>query len=179
MSDVRQNIRRQVCTDPGIHFNELVRELDLAAGQTQYHVRRLLRSEEIVSEELYGRTHYYPDGYDDWDRCALALFRRETCRDVLLYLIEYDGARPNAVADELDIARSTLEYHLSHLVEEELVEKRYGDRNRVTLHLANPERTGELLSRVTPSVSDRLIDRFTRLVDTLLEDADGTPRPTN
>ncbi|MHC3439688.1 winged helix-turn-helix transcriptional regulator [Natrialbaceae archaeon A-gly3] len=179
MSDVRQNIRRQVSTDPGIHFNELVRELDLAAGQTQYHVRRLLRTEEIVSEELYGRTHYYPDGYDDWDRRALALFRRETCRDVLLYLIEYDSVRPDAVADSLDIARSTLEYHLSHLTEEGLVEKRYDDRNRVTLHLANPERTGELLSRVTPSVGDRLIDRFTRLVDTLLEDPESDPRPEN
>lgn len=176
MSDVRHQIRRQVSTDPGIHFNELVRELDLAAGQTQYHVRRLLRSEEIVSEELYGRTHYYTDEYDAWDRRALALLRRESCRDILLYLIEDNGARPNVVAEELGIARSTLEYHLSHLIDEELVEKRYDDRNRVTLHLASPERTGKLLSEVTPSVADRFLDRFTRLVDTLLEDADGDAR---
>ena len=171
MSDVRHDIRKRVSTDPGIHFNALVRELDLAAGQTQYHVRRLLRSGEIVSEELYGRTHYYPTDYDDWDRRALALLRRETCRDVLVYLIEYGPARPDEVTDELEIARSTLEWHLDHLLECELVEKQYGERNRVTLHLANPERTGKLLARVTPSVADRLVDRFTRLVDQLLEDA--------
>ena len=171
MSDVRHDIRNRVSTDPGIHFNALVRELDLASGQTQYHVRRLLRSGEIVSEELYGRTHYYPTDYDDWDRRALALLRRETCRDVLVYLIEHGPARPDEVADALGIARSTLEWHLDHLLECDLVEKRYGERNRVTLHLASPERTGKLLARVTPSVADRLVDRFTRLVDSLLEDA--------
>ena len=171
MSDVRRDIERRVRADPGIHFNGLVRELDLAAGQTQYHVRRLLRSGEIVSEECYGRTHYYPTGYDAWDRRALALLRRESCRDVLVYLIEHGPARPNEVADALGIARSTLEWHLDHLLECELVEKRYGERNRVTLHLASPERTGKLLARVTPSVADRLVDRFTRLVDSLLEDA--------
>lgn len=176
MTNVRHRIRQRVHADPGIHFNELVRELDLAAGQTQYHVRRLLRSEDIVSEELYGRTHYYPDSYDGWDRRALALLRRETSRDVLVYLIEHETARPGEVADALEIARSTLEWHLSHLIEQDLVRKEYDDRNRVTLHLANPERTGKLLARVTPSVADRLLDRFTRLVDKLLEDAG--PEPT-
>lgn len=169
MNDVRQSIRRRIRADPGIHFNALVRELDLAAGQTQYHVRRLVRSEEIVAEELYGRTHYYVGEYDEWDRAALALLRRETCRDVVLFLIERGPSRPDEVAENLGIARSTLEWHLSNLVERSLVEKRYDDGNRVTLHLASPERTGELLARITPSVADRLLDRYVRLVDQLLE----------
>ncbi|MFC4248474.1 winged helix-turn-helix transcriptional regulator [Natribaculum luteum] len=179
MSDVRHQIRRRIRTDPGIHFNALARDLDLAAGQTQYHTRRLLRADEIVSEELYGRTHYYPTDYDPWDRRALALLRRETSRDVLVSLIERGPTSPSDVADELGIARSTLEWHLSHLVEQGLVEKRYDERNRVTLYLANPERTGKLLARVTPSVADRLVDRFARLVDNLLEDAhaDASAQP--
>ena len=39
MSDVRRRIERRIADDPGIHVNELVRELDLAAGQVQYHLR--------------------------------------------------------------------------------------------------------------------------------------------
>lgn len=171
MSEVRHSIRRRVRLDPGIHFNALVRELDLAAGQTQYHLRRLLRSEEIVADEFYGRTHYYPDDYEPQERGAIALLRRETSRDIVLYLIEHGPARPEEVADGVEIARSTLEWHLSHLVEQDLVDKEYDDRNRVTLHLASPERTGRLLARVSPSVADRLLDRFGRLVDKLLEDA--------
>lgn len=173
MSGVRTRIRRRVERDPGIHFNELVRELDLAAGQTQYHLRRLGRSGELVAEPLYGRTHYYPATYDEWDRRTLALLRRETCRDVITHLSEHGPSRPDDVADALGIARSTLEWHLSHLTEQDLVEKRYDDRGRVALHLLHPERTGRLLSRVAPTAPDRLVDRFVRLVDLLLEDAEG------
>lgn len=172
MSEVRSNIRSRVRADPGIHFNELVRELDLAAGQTQYHVRKLVRSDELVSERLYGRTHYYPTAFDPWDRRTLALLRRETCRDVFYFLSEHGPSRPDDVADGLGIARSTLEWHLSHLSEGDLVEKRYDERGHVVLHLVDPERTARLLSRVTPTAPDRLVDRFMRLADLLLEDAD-------
>ena len=174
MSEVRSSIARRVRDDPGIHFNELARELDLAAGQTQYHIHRLVRAGDVVAESLYGRTHYYPTGFDDWDRRALALLRRETCRDVLTVLSADGPSRPTDVAEELGIARSTLEWHLSHLTDEDLVEKRYDERGRVELHLVDPGRTGELLSRVTPTAPDRLVDRFMRLVDLLLEDVEGS-----
>ncbi|WP_436344686.1 winged helix-turn-helix transcriptional regulator [Natronorubrum sp. FCH18a] len=171
MSDTRRQIRAQVRANAGIHFNELVRESAYAPGQIQYHVRRLIDAGELVREECYGQTHYYPPQYDEWERGALALFRRETVREIVVYLIEHEPCRPATVADDLDIARSTLEYHLDHLVERDIVDKRYDERNHVTLALANPERTAPLLSEVTPTVPDRLVDRFTRLVDGLLENA--------
>lgn len=170
MSEVRTRIRRRIERDPGIHFNELVRELDLAAGQTQYHVRKLLRSGTLVDEQLYGRTHYYPTEFDEWDRRTIALLRRETARAVVRHLSENGTSRPDAVADDLGIARSTLEWHLGHLTDHGLVEKRYDERGRVELHLVDPERTGRLLSRVTPTAPDRLVDRFMRLVDSLLDE---------
>ncbi len=169
MSETRRQIRRHVHTNAGIHFNELVRESEYAPGQIQYHVRRLLGEDELVRNEFYGQTHYYPPGYDEWERAALALFRRETAREIVVYLIENEPAGPAGVVKELDIARSTLEYHLGRLVEHEIVEKTYDDRNHVTLQLANPDRTAPLLSVVEPTVPDRLVDRFTRLVDRLLE----------
>ena len=172
MSEVRAQIRERVASDPGIHFNELVRELDLAAGQVQYHVRRLIGSDELVREPLYGRTHYYPATFDAWDRRALAVLRQETCRAVVASLSAHGPSRPDDVATELEIARSTLEWHLTHLAEQELVEKRYDERGRVTVELLEPERTGHLIARVTPTASDRLVDRFIRLVDLLLEDPD-------
>lgn len=169
MTDTRRQIRTHVRNNAGIHFNDLVRESDFAPGQIQYHVRRLIDQDELVRGEYYGRTHYYPPEYDEWERAALALFRRETTREIVVHLIEHEPASPAEVAETLEVARSTLEYHLSRLVDREIVEKRYDERNRVTLALANPERTGELLAEVEPTVPDRLVDRFTRLVDELLD----------
>jgi predicted transcriptional regulator len=168
VSHQRDRIREHVVDHPGIHFNELTRALDLAPGQTQYHLKKLKRAENVVEESLYGRTHYFTPEYGPWERRAIAVLRRETARDVLVCLIRNGPSPPDAVVDELDIARSTLEWHLDHLVEQELVVKERDARNRVTLVVAHPEETVQMLRLVEPSLSGRLVDRFTRLVDSLL-----------
>jgi predicted transcriptional regulator len=168
MTEQGTRIRRHVESTPGVHFNALVRGLDLAPGQVQYHVRNLLADDRLVSEQLYGKTHYYPPEYDDWERGAVALLRRETARDVLVSLLEAGEARPADLVDDLDIARSTLSWHVGHLEEQGLVEKRRDERNHVTLVPTRPEETARLLGVIEPSLPERMVDRFTRLVDDLL-----------
>ena len=170
MSDQRARIATHVSDTPGIHFNELARELDLASGQVQYHIRRLCKEGRIVQQHVYGQTHYYPPGYTEWERNALALFHRETARDILMDLVEHEPAAPATVANRLDIARSSLEWQLDRLIDQQLVTKRRDDRNRVALVLANPTDTAELLAEIRPSLSERMVDRFTRLLDQFLED---------
>ena len=170
MSDTRRRVADEVRERPGIHFNELVRALDLAPGQVQYHLGRLRSADAVAEQRLYGRTHYYPPSYDEWERRALALLARETSADVVAVLLDEGPARPSAVAERVGIARSTLEWHLDRLVEQDLVRKERGERNRVTLELARTEETARLLRRATPSLPGRLVDRFTRLVDRLLEE---------
>jgi predicted transcriptional regulator len=169
MTHQRDRIREFVDDNPGIHFNEIKRTLDLGTGQVQYHLRKLEGDNDIVSESLYGRTHYYTPDYGEWERGALAVLRRETARDILVYLISNGPSAPKQIASELDIARSTLEWHLGHLVAQDLVTKERNGMNRVTLVLANPTRTAKLLHEVDPSIANRIVDRFTRLVDRLLD----------
>lgn len=168
MSETRTRIETFVRNNPGTHFNDLVRSLDLAPGQVQYHVRRLLKGGDLTREAMYGQTHYYPPTVGSWERGALALFRRETARDVIGYLLADGASRPATVAANLDIARSTLEWHVDHLVEQDLVTKERDAGNRVTLTLTRPGETADLLADVSPSLPDRFVDRFTRLVDGLL-----------
>ncbi|MFC7098564.1 winged helix-turn-helix transcriptional regulator [Halobaculum marinum] len=164
----RDRLADYVDAHPGLHFNELVRRLDLAPGQAQYHLRRLARDDRVVGERVSGRTHYFDPGLDPLERRRIALFRRETARDAVVELL--DGpASPAAVADAVGVARSTLEHHLDGLVATGVVEKRRDSGGRVTLALVDPEATARSLARIEPSVPDRLLDRFTRLVDALLE----------
>lgn len=165
MTSQRERLHDRIVASPGEHFNELVRTLDLAPGQVQYHLKKLEGETRVVEEHLYGRTHYYPPRYDAWERRAIAVIRRETARDVLFYLLEQGPSSPTEVADALDIARSTLEWHLDHLTEQRLVQKERDARNRVTLVAAKPTETLDLLQDITPTLPERMIDRFTRLVD--------------
>ena len=167
MTHQRDRIHDYIATHPGEHFNALTRTLNLAPGQVQYHLKKLRHTDRIVEEHLYGRTHYYTPEYDEWERGAIAVLRRETARDILFYLLEHGLCTPDSVADALEIARSTLEWHLDHLVEQNLVEKERNKNNHVTLVVPKPIETVRLLRDITPSLSDRMLDRFTRLVDNL------------
>lgn len=170
MSKTRGRIHEAIRGDPGVHFNELVRELSLAPGQVQYHVRRLIDTGEVVRHERFGRTHYYQPAYDEWERDALALLRRETAGAIATALYSRGSARPGELADALDIPRSTLEHHLSNLVEAGVVSRRHERGNRVVLTLARPAETAALLEAVGPDLGTRLVDRFERLVDSLLDE---------
>lgn len=170
MTDQRYRLEQTIASDPGIHFNGLVRQLGLANGQVQFHLHRLLSEGTIVQEELYGRTHYYPPEIGEFERGALAMLRRETARDILMVLIDEGSARPSSIAETLDIARSTLEWHLDHLVEQGLVTKQRDKQNRVLLVPNRPAETLQLLSDIEPSLPDRMVDRFTRLVDRFLSE---------
>lgn len=59
MTHQRDRIHEYIATHPGEHFNALTQALDLAPGQVQYHLRKLLNQVHVVEEHLYGRTHYY------------------------------------------------------------------------------------------------------------------------
>ncbi len=168
MTEQRERIHEYIATNPGEHFSGLARALNLAPGQVQYHIKKLRCQDRVIKEHLYGRTHYYTPGYDAWERGAIALLRRETARDVLIYLLDEGPSKPTTVADALDIARSTLEWHLDHLVAQELITKCRDTQNRVTLAVSHPQKTAHLLDEITPSLSDQMLDRFTRLMDNLL-----------
>lgn len=173
MGETRTRIAETVRSKPGIHFNGIVRTCDLATGQVQYHLEWLLSEDELVKADLYGRSHYFPDEYDDWERRALSLLRRETTLDVASVILETGPVTPIELVEELDLARSTLEWHLDHLVEQDIIEKRYTTEDPVVLEVTRPEDLIVLVSEADPTLLGQMVGRFTRLVDRMLaEDVD-------
>lgn len=165
MSTVTEQVRSHVESKPGVHFNALATDLGIATGQAQYHLRKLRRAGDVVAEEIQGKTHYYSREYDPWERRVLAFARRETARTVLLHLLEAGSLSAEELSDRLGVARSTVSWHVSSLADAGILEKSYGERGRVIVALTDPDATRRLLAAVRPSLTDRLVDRFTRLVD--------------
>ena len=171
MPDTRTRVRDCIGRDPGIHFNEISRTLDIATGQTQYHLRRLVRSGTLEKESVAGRTHYYPPTFSSWERQTIALLRRETTREVVFLLLRSDVAAPAEMAEQLDLARSTVEWHLSRLVEHDIATKeRVESSSRVVVTLSDDRRVYRLLREIEPRLLDRVVDRFSRLADELLDE---------
>ncbi|TKX77167.1 winged helix-turn-helix transcriptional regulator [Halorubrum sp. SD626R] len=167
MPDTRARVREHVRETPGVHFNRVSRDLDIATGQAQYHLRRLVGDGEVAAERIAGQTHYFDPQFDPWERAVIAFLRRETARGIIVRLHAEGPARPVDLADDLDLARSTVSWHVSNLTERGVVEK--STDHPMTLSLARPERTADLLDTVSPSLPDRIVDRFVRTVDSLFE----------
>jgi predicted transcriptional regulator len=167
VTDTRDRVDEFVRSNPGVHFSAVVDALALGRGQAQYHLRRLRESGRVAAEAVHGRTHYYPPESDPADRVALAVLRRETARDLLVVLSAREPCSPATLADDLGVARSTVEHHLDRLLEQGLVTKRVED-GTATLRVADRERVARLLDAVAPSAPERMVDRFTALVDDLL-----------
>ncbi|QAU14136.1 winged helix-turn-helix transcriptional regulator [Halorubrum sp. BOL3-1] len=167
MPDARTRVRRHVRDTPGVHFNRLSRDLDIATGQAQHHLHRLVGDSEVAVERIAGRAHYFDPEFNSWEHRALSFLRRETARVILLRLHADGPTRPADLAEDLDLARSTVSWHVSNLAESGIVEK--SDDRPMRISLARPDRTAALLDEVSPSLPDRLADRFVRTVDSLFE----------
>ena len=165
MATVRKRVHKHVKANPGVHFTALKQDLDIATGQAQYHLKKLGRAGEIVADEIRGQTHYYDRSYGPWERRLLAFARRETARGLLAHLLKDGPLAAAELVDRLGVNRSTVAWHVSSLEEAGAVEKSYGDRGQVVVGLVRPGETRRLLGEVRPSLADRLVDRFTRLVD--------------
>ncbi|WP_247005393.1 winged helix-turn-helix transcriptional regulator [Halorientalis litorea] len=171
MTESRAVVEQYVREHPGSHFSAIVDALDQATGQVQHHVSRLVRDDRLERATVYGQTHYYPTGYDQWEKETLALLRRESARGIVGRLLDTDGQHPDALADDIGVSRSTVEYHLDRLIACGVVEKRRDETGRVSVHLERPHETALLLSEVAPTYADRFVDRFMQLVDGFLDDA--------
>jgi predicted transcriptional regulator len=155
MTDVCRLVCEHVRANPGVHFNALARNLDIATGQAQYHLHRLDRRDDVVVERIRGRTHYFVPEYDAWERRTLALYRRETDRALVTLLLD-EGRLPAAtLADRLGLARSTVSWHLDSLSDAGVVETERGARGRVEVSLARPAATDRLRREVAASVAGR------------------------
>jgi predicted transcriptional regulator len=171
VSETRSRIRNCIDQQPGIHFNGISRELDIATGQTQYHLRKLASAGKLEAESIGGRTHYYPPTYSQREQVTIALLRRETTREIVLFVLRNDRPSPTEIADKLDLARSTVEWHLSRLVEHDVARKERTDGSSgVAVSLIDQSRVYRLLREIEPRLLDRVVDRFSRLTDELLED---------
>lgn len=170
MSETRSRVRECIYRNPGIHFNAIGRTLDIATGQTQYHLRRLSREGKVLKTGVCGRTHYYPPTFSEWERNAIALLRRETTREIVLLLFRQQELPPDEIAERLDLARSTVEWHVTRLVEYELAEKRtLVENSKLVVTLRRDADLYRLVREIEPRLLDRLVDRFSRLTDDLLE----------
>lgn len=120
----RERIYEIAGEDPGIHFAELRRRTDTARGNLDHHLRRMVDEGLLEERSLAGYRCVFQRGRvpEDVMRAA-GCVRSKTARRVLAAVARSPGATAAALARSLDVARSTVSYHVGSLVEAGLVDR--------------------------------------------------------
>lgn len=158
--DVKVRLVRLVERYPGLHLRELAREADVSEALAGYHLDRLEDDDHIESRTEEGFRRFYPleaPGPTEEERELLAILRRQTPLEIVVYLIEEGPSSHAEITRQVDLAKSTVSYHLSNLQEAGLVER--GDDDR--FGLVDARRIERILLRWEPPQD--LTDKFAEL----------------
>ncbi len=162
--DTRKKIYSQVERAPGIHFRELQRRTDLAIGSLQYHLD-VLQKQHLVKSRKKGKfTRFFPvyGEQSEEEKVALSLFREESVRKIVLFLVQKKRATNKQLARFLGLAPSTVSFHMQKLIKAGLVEKKRR-KKKTYFSLANAEQAKEIIIGYRKSFLDDLVDSFVEM----------------
>jgi predicted transcriptional regulator len=121
----RAEIYHLIKEKPGIHFNEIVRNLELSKGQTQWHLSWLERLDMIKRKRTKQYLMFYlNDGslpYESNELAHTIVVKSETRNQILNIIQEEPGITQLEIKKKVQRSQSTITYHLVILEQEEFI----------------------------------------------------------
>jgi len=171
----RRRILDEVAARPGSSGRDIQRRLALGWGETVYHLDRLARAGAVHRERGGRRDFYFAEGVAWEDRKLLRALQGPSERAILLFLSKTSSATFAQVQTRTGIGKSTVSYHLSHLLARGTVERVYSQGDHL-YRLTSPRRLGELLSAYEGTFGDRLVDGLVASFSGLMRPGRDPPR---
>lgn len=136
MEEVLENENRNkiidlILTDPGIHFNELLRETELSAGNLAWHLD-ILETYKVIGKKRIGRYLVYFPYYqkNPISNIDLKLQKSELTLKVLEMIEEKPGTYNNEIAQTLHVDHKTVAYHINKLKDLGLIHSEKSGRKK-------------------------------------------------
>jgi predicted transcriptional regulator len=160
----KERIYQYITNNPGCHLRKIIKELGLAMGDTQHHLKMLEKTDLIKSRRMgVFRRYYTASIYGERLESLLATFGQEVPRDIILYLIENPGANQWEIAHYKNFSAPTINWHMSRLIEKGLVRSRKQGKFVNYYVEGNLKDITSLLQRYYPSIWNRLSNRLADL----------------
>lgn len=109
LNETRANIFEVVTENPGITFGAITRELNLAPGECQYHIRVLEREGYIKSKRTGKYTRFYLMGQKASEVSKIQ-------EEIILTIKENEGFSQTEIAQELGTSKQVVNYNIKPLV---------------------------------------------------------------
>ncbi len=156
----RRKIYEAILLNPGLHFRELQKRLDMPTGMLEYHLQ-VLEREELVVAKMDGKykRFFANTTMTREERKIMGALRSDISRKIVIYLLEHGKSRHSELAAAINITKSALTYHVRALIKKEIVQRiRMG--REVYYSVINPEMVASTLIKYRKSFLDVLVDNF-------------------
>ncbi|MFP4051226.1 MAG: winged helix-turn-helix transcriptional regulator [Thermoplasmata archaeon] len=134
--DSRREIYELVEDQPGVHLSKIADLLEMNVSLAEYHLRFLEKNDLIKSVKKKGYKRYFPtkEKVEPKDKEILFELRKEIPLTIVFLLIENGRMTHKKILKEMDIAKSTLSYHLRKLKDIDILKsKKYGKKRGYSL----------------------------------------------
>jgi len=155
---LRRRIYDYIRINPGAHFRQIQRGMDLAVGQLDFHLNALVKGEVLVKQVESGNARFYiRDKFSVSEKTALSVLRRRIPRNIVLYLMENGESTPGDMLEDFSITNGTLSYHLGRLEKADVLVVRSEGRKRYYT-LKDPDVMEMLIVMFRASLLDQVVD---------------------
>ena len=132
--EIQIKIRNIVAKNPGIHLSKVATILQISSPLAKYHLQNMEKTNLIISsrdENKYYKRYYIK--YDDigvQHKKILSLLRQQHLFKIVSLLITHENLTHKELMKKLEIAPSTLSYHLNRLIEQEIIDAFYHGKEK-------------------------------------------------
>jgi|SRR5579883_3385424 len=117
--------------NPGIKFNEIMRNTGMKNGVLSHHLRKLEESGSVKITRTTGNTRYYPLGVGDEEMLVIKHLRQKTFYAVMMLLYENSDLSFRNIVQMTKFSSSGVSNTLSKLVSEGIVHVKFDKRNKL------------------------------------------------
>ncbi len=165
MEDIatRKKIYETIVLNPGLHFRELQRRVDMPIGVLSYHLGVLCKRGLVVEKREGKYVRYFPNTtMTVEERKLMSLLRNAILREILIFLLTRERTSHGEITRHVGLAPSTVSYHLNRLVKNNVLTKEIV--GRVTYYsIKRPDFIAFTLIKYRKSFLDSLVDNFASL----------------
>ncbi len=159
----RRRIYNYLLANPGVHLRRIGQALGMSTGMLSYHLMYLEREGMLKSETDGHRKRYFiARAFMEAQRRILGVLRQGVPRKIVLEILS-NGERTFAeLRDATGVSKSTLSYHLSHMMARDLL-IRYRRERESVFAIKDMDEVTRLIVANRQSFQDDAVDRFADL----------------
>jgi len=155
---IRKRIFLFVQRNPGVHFREMLRAMDLPIGQLEFHLNEMVKRELLTKEQTAGNSRFYVrDRFGKEEKQAMGFLRKEVSRDIILFLLENPGATPTKILQTFSFTGPNLSYHLKRMERAGMLRTELKGRER-NYYVSDPAMVKDLLVMYRTTLLSKVLD---------------------